>query len=203
VPDVAYAVTPSHAFLFPLAVAACAAAFLPPGHGPEWDRQVWRLRYAGAALVLLSPFLVWWWYSETSAYLAAAGGLASAVAVWFHAELTRLTEFVAEAMGDRRLAKHARRVRLLLLYLTLAPLLALHASSLVFGAAGGRYGPAELRQLYFAVPWLHLVMVLPPGAVVLLLLAVRRRIMVRLCAPDRRPPVPSASPPVCGRAECG
>lgn len=144
---------PSSVFLIPLAGVGIATFALPAGaYGGEWAAAVWRLKLAAASMVGLTPFVPWWWRSQGSAYFASAAGLGVFATIWYAIELTSALAETARTCGARNLLRKAVITRVLLLYLVLAPAVAVAATFVGSLAMMPDSGLRDLRRLCVVMP---------------------------------------------------
>lgn len=144
---------PSSVFVIPLAGVAAATLALPSeAYGGEWPAAVWRLKLAAMSMAGLAPFASWWWRAQGSAYFALAAGLAVFASIWYAIELTSALAEVARTCAAPSLLRRAVVTRVLLLYLVLAPAVAVAATFLGSLALVSESGLRDLRSLCAVIP---------------------------------------------------
>jgi len=114
-------------YLVPLGYAAAATLLLRPDcySRPEWPAAVWWVRWSALLMAGLAPFWGWWQLLPDSRYCLVNTALFCLVGQLFLFQVVSSGRIVAEADGHPRLAWFCRITRLAVIYLLLAPALAL------------------------------------------------------------------------------
>ena len=144
---------PSSVFVIPLAGVAIATFALPAeACGGGWAATVWRLKLAAMSMVGLAPFVPWWWRAQGNAYFALAAALGVFAAIWYAIELTSTLAELARTCAARSLLRRAVVTRVLLLYLVLAPAVAVAGTFVGSLALVSDSGLRDLRRLCAIIP---------------------------------------------------
>ena len=193
--------------VFLLAWSAFSLPLAYPG-APRWAQSVQGLRLCCLSFAALSPLGLWWFENPYNYYFLvnAVLALAAAVISLFHVLLLLLD--LAAVEGHTGLEIECRLVRWLLIYLVVAPLLAVGVALSIQCVRGHLHPYLVLAGFLYQVPRLAWMAVLLPGLMTLtLLFRARRWLVARATAPtefsteapaadgpEAVPPAPSAPP---------
>jgi len=170
----------ANVYILPLILVAGAVFFLPEPQASAGLQQKWRrLQFAALLAVTMAPFVSWWVRAFTNLYLLSCALLGIVAVVAF---LMQIAAFCAELLQrcqqSETLLALSRRVRDLLLYVSLAPVLAvIVAGALVIGFSDG-ITLNDVQMIWYQVPHaLRLTVLLPVVISVLLLWRTRTAVM--------------------------
>lgn len=164
---------------------ACGLVFLPgAGQTPLWDlseiivipawvtcagiltlrgcaRPLFRVKLAALLVAGLAPFGPWWLRYGGNLFLVLNGTLANFAAIWLAFELVELVLGEAERLHNPGLHRAGRNGLILLIYLLLIPVTALHVAFACSLVGGGNTILEDLRESWQLAPspmrWLPLL----------------------------------------------
>ena len=154
----------SNLYVLPFACVVLSVFFLPGrvGRSVAYESIRWRLRLAGLAALGLCPFVAWWLRARLDMYLMAVAALGLLAAIWFLQELAALLCVLTELGGDEMLRRRAGIARLLLMFVLMAPVIAIAVTFAAALAVNPAAGIFDVKRWWRVIPvGLQVAMLLP------------------------------------------